>query len=487
MIRKTLNRFNTQSGFSLLLVILVGTIMIASFGGLATLQIYQQKLYKQQAAKEQALYVAEAGINYYVWHLAHNQTDYFDGTGSDPTPPDPPYGPYQHSYVAPSSGIQGYFELEITPPPIGSTIVTIKSTGWLDEYPNLKRDITVQYGIPSLATYSLLTNTDVWLGSEEKTVGHFHSNGGIRMDGPNDSLVTSARSTYTCGSSHGCTSSNCASPCVWSSGCQCPGIWGAGPNSDLWSYPYPIVDFNEITFDVSQMKTDAQSDGFYLGSSGGGNDGYHVIFQIDGTFDIYEINDLGSQFWQGNDDWTGYTKISEDIDSETFLSNNSIPNNGIIFLEDDVWVEGTLNGRATLVAARLPDVPSQRKTINIVGNINYMARDGNHALGLIAQKHIKVLRLAPSDLTIDAILLAQNGHVFRNIYRDNTDRIVDNNIEIYGGVISNMERNFTWVSSGTVIDGYASTTSIFDPQVTFSPPPSFPTTGEYTFISWEEN
>ena len=150
---------NKQSGFSLLLVILTGTIMIASFGGLATLQIYQQRLYKQQAAKEQALYAAEAGINYYVWHLAHDQTDYYDGTGSDPTPPDPPYGPYEHSYLAPSSGIQSYFSLEIIPPTTGSTIVTIKSTGWLDEYPNIKRDITVQYGIPSLATYSLLTNT----------------------------------------------------------------------------------------------------------------------------------------------------------------------------------------------------------------------------------------------------------------------------------------------------------------------------------------
>ena len=133
-----------QQGFSLLLVIVVGSILIASFGGLATIQIYQQRLYKQEAAKYQALYVAEAGINQYVWHLAHDDDDYFDGTGTS-TSPTPPYGPYEHSYIAPSSGVEGTYQLYITPPETGSTIVTIKSIGWLNEYPNIKRDVGVNF------------------------------------------------------------------------------------------------------------------------------------------------------------------------------------------------------------------------------------------------------------------------------------------------------------------------------------------------------
>ena len=40
--------------------------------------------------KEQALQIAEAGVNYYQWHLAQFPTDYKDGTGSA--------GPYVHAF-----------------------------------------------------------------------------------------------------------------------------------------------------------------------------------------------------------------------------------------------------------------------------------------------------------------------------------------------------------------------------------------------------
>ncbi len=482
-----LYNFNkNQSGFTLLLIISMATILIAAMGGLATLGIYRQKLYKQQTAKHEALYVAEAGINYYVWHLAHASEDYYDGTGIDPGDPGEPYGPYQHSYTAPSSGRTGTFELEITPPPTGSTIVTIKSTGWLDDYPNIKRSITVKYGIPSLARYSFLTNTDVWFGDNESVRGELHSNGGIRMDGTNDSLVTSALSTYICSSSHGCSSSNCILPCSWNwsvNGCECPGVWGSGPDSNLWNYPVPAIDFSTITLDISQMKTEAQTSGVYLPTTNGSNDGYHIVFLANGTFDVYIINSLNSALQQLNDGWTAWEWHSEEIQTETFDNNYAIPANGIIFVEDDVWVEGTVNGRATLIAALLPDNPNKRKNIYINGNIHYLARDGNHILGLIAQQSVRVPRHAPTDLTIDAVLLAQNGHCYRNYYASHR---VTNNIEVYGSIITNQVWTWTWVSGTTVVDGYTNTTSIYDPNVIFAPPPYFPNTGEYDFISWEE-
>ncbi len=476
---------NNQSGAMLIISLVAITLFIALASGLISLGLIRHKLYLQEVAKEQSLDVAEAGINYYRWHLAHDQTDYADGTADSCIYPNA-CGPYEHPFDSPSGSITGKYSLEITPPPVGSTIVDIKSTAWIDEYPNIKRVIEVRYGIPSLAHYSFLTNSDVWFGDNEHVNGEFHSNGGVRMDGTNDSVVTSLKDTYICGTSHGCDSGNCNAPCNWiaGTGCECPGVWGSGPDSSLWQFPVPIVDFSNITADIAQIKTDAQASGVYFGSSGGGNDGYHVVFKSDKTFDVYIINSLKPALKQLNDNFSDWVYVQEEINTETFSSNYSIPANGLIYFEDDVWVDGTVNGRATLVAARLPDNPNKRKNILINNNISYLIRDGSSILGLIAQNNVKVPRYAPNDLVIDAILLAQNGRVFRNLY---SNYRVTNSIEIYGSIITNKIWTWTWANfGGTLIDGYKNTYSIYDPQVTFSPPPSFPTTNEYAFISWAE-
>ena len=485
MLSKFKIKSNT-SGVVLIAALATISIFLTLAGGLARLAIYEKKLYVRQTSEIQALHIAEAGVNYYRWHLAHDSSDFFDGTGSDPDAT-PPNGPYDHVYQSSGGDVQGVFRLEITEPEIGSTITTIRSTGWTDRFPNIKKIVEVQYGIPSLAQYSFLTNADAWFGDTEGLQGQMQSNGGVRMDGTNDSIVSSARSTYTCTSSHGCNSSNCSSlGCTWDGSiCECPGVWGDGPNSDLWDYPSLTVDFDSITMDMAQIKTDAQSDGVYIGAL---TKGVQIIFQADGTFDVYRVNKLKSSVKQYDNNWDGgFENISEEIDTRSFYNSYAIPANGLIFVEDDVWVEGVVNGRATLVSAELPDSENKRTTIHINNNITYLTRDGSHILGLIAQKHVKVPRHAPCDLTIDGILLAQNGRVFRNYYE--TPVVCDGigeGVEIYGGIITNQTWTWLWTSSGVTVDGYDSTTSIFDTEATYSAPPFFPTTGEYAVITWEE-
>lgn len=467
-------------GSMLVTVLVMTTFFITSAISIINLGFLRQKLYIQQTAKHQSLHVAEAGVNYYRWLLAHDIDDYFDG-GVDPGTGGP-YGPYTHSFS--ENGINGTFTLEITPPPNGSTLVKIKSTGWINDYPNIARTIEVTYGIPSMAEYSFLSNANIWLRDTESVQGELHSNGGVRMDGSNDSLITSARETYTCDASQGCDgASECNSPCTWDgSTCECPGVWGDGPGDSLWNYPVPTVDFNSITMDLALVRADAISDGYYLGPQG---KGYHIIFNSDGTFDVYTISKLENSIWQLNDDWDDYEKIAEQINIETLQSSsNPIPANGLIYIEDDVWVEGTVNGRATLIAAKFPDNPSERKNIYIEDNINYLDRDGNNVLGLIAQENIKVPKHAPDSLTIDALMLAQNGHVFRNHY---SSQLIRTSIEVYGNIVTNQPWTWSWANaSGTVTDGYQNITTIFDAFAAENPPPSYPTTGVYRFIFWEE-
>lgn len=472
-----------EKGGMLIMVLVITSLFIVISLGIIELGALRQKVLKKQISKTQSLHIAEAGVNYYRWHLAHDETDFYDGTGADPGPPGEPYGPYIYDYISPGGEVQGKFSLEITPPPTGSSIVGIKSTGWTLDNPKITRTINVRYGMKSLAHYSYLTNSDIWLDPSESVRGEMHSNGGIRMDGLNDSLITSARNTYVCDSSHGCDFANCSAPCVWTTECTCPGVWGSGLDFDLWDSPVPSIDFNAITVDVANLYTESVPPHGYQGYSG--NDGYHIIFKNDGTYDLYEITDLKPSLNQLNDDWDAWKNIEEEIDSENPLGNHPLPANGIIYIEDNVWVEGVVNGRVTLVAARLPDNVNKRRSIIINNNLTYLNRDDTCILGLIAQKDIKIPAHAPSDITIDAIMLAQNGRVFRNDYNPH---FLKNSIEVYGGIISYKSWTWSWVDSGGItIDGYATSTSIYDNNASFSPPPLFPSTGEYEFMSWEEN
>src|SRR3989338_8117600 len=243
-----------RKGAILILTLVFSTIFLIIGGGLLSLINYQLKLSRIYQAKAISLHIAEAGVNYYRWHLAHAPNDYADGTGQTGCSP---CGPYVHDY----EGI-GQFSLEITPPPNSSTVVTIKSTGSVYNYPQYTRMVVTKYGIPSLARYSFMTNTNIWFGPSESVIGPLHANGGVRMDGTNNNSVLSAKQTYECTSEHGCDLSNCSSPCTWTAlnYCECPGVWGTGSDANLWSYPVTLIDYTSITSDLNDIQDAAEAD-----------------------------------------------------------------------------------------------------------------------------------------------------------------------------------------------------------------------------------
>jgi Tfp pilus assembly protein PilX len=70
---------NKQYQKGVILVYLIIVIAVFSILMLPLLDIAGQKIkiLRSSADREQALQIAEAGINYYQWHLAHFQNDYF--------------------------------------------------------------------------------------------------------------------------------------------------------------------------------------------------------------------------------------------------------------------------------------------------------------------------------------------------------------------------------------------------------------------------
>lgn len=462
-----------QQGSILIFQIIV--ISVFSMVMLAVLQnaVAQLQLTRSTVAKEQAFHVAEAGINYYEWHLAHYAADFKDGTNANPTSHSPFPNPcYEHTvYDKDTNDVLGKYCLEITAPPTGSTIVTIKSIGYSITKPNMMRTVTARFGIPSLAQYGVLTNSDAWIGSSESVVGQMHSNGGIHFDGTATAPVTSAKTTYSCTSTFGCSPTQTKA-----------GIWGSAAQStkNFWSFPVPNVDFSSMTANFSTIKSSAQSSGIYLPPSN--TQGYSLVFNSAGTVSVYKVTSLRSPGQTGYDVDGNAHNESIDYNARSLQFTQAIPSNGLIYVEDKVWVEGTVNGRALVAAAKLPYNASTAPTIYIPNNILYSAKDGTSSLGLIAQKDIIVTYYAPSNLEIDAALIAQNGSTQFLYYSGN----IKSTITVYGTIGSYGIWTWSWVNgSGTITSGYQNTITNYDSYLLYAPPPSFPLTSNgYQQISW---
>ena len=449
-------------GNILLFVMVFGTItfsiIVTGVTGYASME---NKASVKKHNREMAFEIADAGANYYRWHLSHDKSDYYDGNASS-TP-----GPYIHDYYDKDGNAVGQYSLSITPPPVGSSVVTIESTGWLDIQPESRRTIKVRVAFPSVTDYAFLTNSDVWIGNDEEVHGRFHANGGIRFDGTTDAPITSAVPSYYCQPLHG-------------GGCNRTlkdGIWGDGGPTEYWSFPVPAKDFTEITASLAQMKTAAESDGVYLSSSG--DQGWAITFTGDGNFaarkvvttNCYKSKDVGDSNW-----------VVRCTDVATYgpTTTYAIPANGFIYVEDMVWVDGVVNGKATIGVAN-------GKSITINGNITYTTKDGTDVLGLIAEQDILVVKNSPDDLEIDAALIAQHGSAKRYDYSGEGGDDRKNSITIYGSIASNGMWTWSWINQGgNLVSGYKYTYATYDVNLTYGPPPGFPISSQYNLISWEE-
>ncbi len=450
-------------GAIITLVLVFAGIFVLIFGGLVGYISLQYQQSKQKVALNQALAIAEAGANFSRWHLAHAPDDYnFSGT---------------YNYTDPESGLIGQYQLEVTAPGACSTIITFKSTGWAADYPNVKRTVTIKFGQPSLAQYAFLTDSDVWFGEEEELRGPFHSNGGIRMDGTQNALSTSAKPTYTCQPIHGCTPAQ-----------QKPGIWGIGNGGPdgLWSFPITGPNFGSITLDLGDLRKVAISSGYYFSTSTAF--GYHIKFKNNGSFDLYRVTRVSNPITV-NDTETGLPVTeSLDISRETFIDNYPLTGEGgcdahnLIFVEEPkVWIDGVLSGKATVVAARFPDDVTTHASIVINGNIS-RANPRDTLLGLIAQKNILLPYGSPNVLEIQAVMLAQKGAAKRYNYSNTKNRIM-----VRGSIITNKVWTWSYVDShGNTTSGYQNTESYYEPALIYAPPPFFPSAGAPQLISWEE-
>ena len=471
-----------KKGSLLIISIVFGSVAVVIIGALLNWVVVNIKVSRVALYREQALQIAEAGIDYYRWHLAHAPQDYKDGTGLS--------GPYVHDFLDKDGLKIGTFSLTITPPVVGSTLVNIQSDGKIVLDPSVVRKIKVKLGIPSLAKYAMVTNSIVYYGSGDDVSGPIHSNVGVGfLNGSPQpiahNLVTSAASTT--GSHFGVyTTVPTADPNPPAAVPNRPDVFQSGRQ-----FPVPSIDFSSITGDLSVIKASAQAGGFYRAASGGV--GYKVVLKIDDTFDLYKVNSLlpapsGCTNSQGQTGW-GTWSIGTVSGATTFLGNFAIPANGLLFFEDHVWIEGQINiARLTLATGVFPVNPATYKNIIVNNNLKYTNFDGTEAIGLIAQGKFLVGMASASDLTIDGAIVAQNGGTIRYFYGTSCKNSPNNwytraKLTTYGMFASNGQGYF-YYGSGY---GYLLQPASYDANFLYGPPPSFPlTSDQYQILSWQE-
>jgi Tfp pilus assembly protein PilX len=513
-----------QAGFSI--PMLLSVIIAFSLFGTALLMVILNNFFVvgNNIKSQQAFNVAEAGINYYLWHLSHNSTDFKDGK-TTPATPDATlgYGPYVHNYVDDNAKTTGTYTLWIKPQGNGSTIATVRSIGKINGSSTI-RTVQAQIGASSFASYGVVSDTALWFGSNETADGPVFSNQGVRMDGQNTAEVYSANASYVPPDSLG-GDGTASHPGVWCDTSVTAPINCSTRTKVDWIYPTSAIDFNQVSGSLCTIKkvafaADAATSSLaaqanactqtpttrtaaYLpqrSSSANSSRGYLIQLNTNGTYDLFNVNNE-------DDTKTTYTAA---LVSQSVATGITIPSSGVIFAEDNVWVRSnpTYHGRVTIAAGRL--ATNNVADIHIADDLVYSTKNGSDAIGLVAENDVLISPYAAPatgnfTLEVNAAVLAQAGNVQypSNYSFANTTCArgwVDTNQKLYfyGSVASRQSWTWSWQRSGACgdsvkdpvsgyyISGFLHNTTQYDYNLRYAPPPSYPITGGYGILSWRE-
>lgn len=471
------NKQGVVLAYTLIIVSIVSIFLTASMKIVATNIQYGIN----RESKEEALQIAEAGVYFYRWYLAHQvagmtkkQIRQFWNSGLA-------YG-VGSVYEDDFNGV-GRYSITVVPPESNSTIAIVTVRGWTFKTPNLIRTVKVRFRQPAWSEYVVLSDSNIRFGEDTNIIGLIHGNGGVRFDAVAHNIVSSSVATYDDPDHGGLsdefgvhTHTDPVDPFPPSAVPIRNDVFMAGRQ-----FPVPKKDFNSILADIADMKSEAgcnnvgsqcsgNSDGAIISSNGiyfnKKDHGRHIILQTNGTMRVSRVLNMSNN----------------EISSQSAYVTYNIPDDGVIFVENDVWIEGAINNKKiTVVAANLTG--GKASDIFIKRDLVYTNYDGSDIIGLVAQRDIEITKDSEDNLKIDGVLLATNGRVGREQYHN-----IKNSIAIYGAIVTKQRYGFAYVNSGTntFSEGYINRSIVFDNNLLYYPPPYFPTGTDYAIDSWEE-
>ena len=422
-----------ESGVSLIAAI-VFTIMMSTISVVTvSLVITDNRTSGNHIVNSQAFWLAEAGLERACGWLRQQ---------------DPPPGglsPFtQYNDVALGSGT---YTVVIDPDDQnqGNYIKEywITSTG---EVGNIQRQIQIKVKMCTFGKYTYCTNSEggtVWFITGDVLEGPVHSNDRISIYESPTFLgrVTSAASSFRKGGNYNPTFKE--------------GYQLNAPRIDFPTLQDVFDNYWEMNSDPPPLTIDARF----------GRD-CNIQFNADGTITF--------NVWH----WQGSHKVYDIQDSTVNISDL----NGIIYVQGDVQIAGTVNGVVTLIAT---------DDIKIIDDVKYQDSDSygrptsdcDDALALISAKDIVVADTPANhdDCIIDAALLALDSSFYVENYSSGSPR---GYLRVWGSISQKVRGpvgTFSWWGRTGYSKDYH-----YDQRFEQTPPPYYPTTGNYEISMWKE-
>jgi hypothetical protein len=445
-------RIRDDSGVALVTVVGIATILFLLVTTLLVLTTYRTMQSSRYVSRMQATHLADAGLNFYLYRLGIDYT-YYDTT---PTP------------VPSATTAQGSWSASAS---VSTTtqLVTIRSVGTATD--GTRRTVVAQCSAPGYASYVMLSNGSITVGSSTIIYGPVRSNGSITINtGGTYGWITGFATAYGTLSP---LSGSTPNPSYFKGG----GLAGNSQGTQVKQ-----VDFASVTQDIASMKLAA---GLSLPSS-----------RSDGK----TTSALGYSLTFSNNQVRVARVLSEcttstaalgrlNVDAST-AATYAIPANGVIYVNaDNVWVQGTYTSRVTVCATGASTSDTTYGNIRIADSVLCgCASNPRITCGLLAQNNVYLPgwyqqpTIMDKTLTVQAAILAENG-AFTNDPNDskNYGQTWTHDLSVSGSMASYGVPGFDTAHWGT-------RTYQFDSRLATDPPPYWPKTDDLILVSsWLEN
>jgi len=428
-----------DDGMALATVMAMSVILFLLATTLVMVATQQQIMTSAFIARNKALQVADAGVTAYLYQLRYDSTYYVAHPTMGPT------ATTEGSWTVTASRVSN------------SGPITLRSVG---EIPSLgsKRTIVATVKFPSFSDYLAVMNKSYALSSGFKVIGKVYSNGDVTNDGEITGHV------YSKGHVSG------------------SGTFDAGYTEQCIK---PTIDFTAVSADMALLKAAAQNTRTYFPASNGL--GYRVILSGNGgTYQtVTAVNGT-----------TGNLTLSGTATSFTIPAP---PLDGVLFFDDEVWIDGTYARPVTVVSSSnqvdssngglggSTSSPYTNSAFFIVGKLMPSDTNSTAVCGLVAPGDTSVpiwyntiqnsYRSAGTELDIYAAMISQKG----TLHVDDNGRSIAK-LYVRGSRAGQQAGNFSGLPAGGLVFEYDFR---FDQQS----PPLFPVIrdGSMTVDSWIEN
>jgi len=405
----------------MLTVVLMSTIIFLLATSILMLMAYRTNSTTLHTQRNQAMHLADAGLNEYMYRLSSNGYDFWKDN--------PELGP-----VELENGTWTVHAEE------AGDLLRLRSEGVLTT--GQRRTINALVRFPTFADYAWVLGTgNITFGATTVVDGKVRVTGNIYNSG------VLKKKAYACSAGKKCYSGSSSAP----KAVNYPGGWEDG------ALP---PDFSKISTDIAKLKAAAQAENTYYPASGA--KGYKVTMS-GSTVKIEKILTLNLTY---STDTTKPKVGDMTLDSPVTIA---VPASGVIFFDDYVYPSGSYSTPVTLATT---------KDMIFIANLTRATGSPKAVCGLVAQGKATwpvYYTQMPNDLTVEAAILAQSGTIGfdANSSYDGKINMKKNDLLLRGSLCAaggNTGFYRSDLSAGFIGDRQY----LYDPALYDDPPPLFP-------------